>query len=315
MEKCRTQKSKRKNNFASGILNSPFQRYDHSWPAQSAMEPVGSRCSKTVSRGWCGATAGSVRPPIASPATPISLLRYEKCDIDNFHDYNDSLSKAVGRARRFVEEFPAVDRGLLLYGRPGLGKTHLAIACLKLAAQARGLRGVFYDTRELLRRIRQSARSGREPPNQSGTSSMPSSGRTCWYSTTLAPSVRRNGSKKCSISSSTRATTARRPTIFTTNYPIEPPSEAKHAETLLERVGFRMYSRLLEMSDFVRLEGEDYREAGPNPSAEQLARLSQRGSRTHKHLPSPGAKSQLKARFRGTEPAPDLKWPGGRAGS
>jgi hypothetical protein len=107
----------------------------------------------------------------------------------------------------------------------------------------------------------------------------------------------------------------RRPTIFTTNYPIEPPSEAKHAETLLERVGFRMYSRLLEMSDFVRLEGEDYREAGPNPSAEQLARLSQRGSRTHKHLPSPGAKSQLKARFRGTEPAPDLKWPGGRAGS
>ena len=26
--------------------------------------------------------------------------RYEKCDLDNFHDYNDSLSKAVGRARR-----------------------------------------------------------------------------------------------------------------------------------------------------------------------------------------------------------------------
>src|SRR5262245_16276134 len=68
------QNSKRKNNFASGILNSPFQRYDHSCPAQSAMEPVGSRCSKTVCRGSCGATAGSVRPPIGSPATPISLL-------------------------------------------------------------------------------------------------------------------------------------------------------------------------------------------------------------------------------------------------
>ena len=49
--------------------------------------------------------------------------------------------------------------------------------------------------------------------------------------------------------------------------------------------------------------------------AEQLARLSQRGSRTHKHLPSPNPKSQIKARFRTSQPAPDLKWPGGRAGS
>lgn len=241
--------------------------------------------------------------------------RYEKCDLDNFHDYNDSLSKAVGRARRFVEEFPAVDRGLLLYGRPGLGKTHLAIACLKLAAHGRGLRGVFYDTRELLRRIRQSydpvsrtTESERDVVNAVVGADLlvlddiGAERATEWVEEMLhlIVNARYNG---------------RRPTIFTTNYPIEPPSEAKHADTLLERVGFRMYSRLLEMSDFVRLEGEDYREAGPNPSAEQLARLSQRGSRTHKHLPSPGAKSQLKARFRGTEPAPDLKWPGGRAGS
>jgi DNA replication protein DnaC len=241
--------------------------------------------------------------------------RYEKCDLDNFHDYNDSLSKAVGRARRFVDEFPAVDRGLMFVGRPGLGKTHLAIACLKLAAHSRGLRGIFYDTRELLRRIRQSydpvsrtTESERDVVNAVVNADLlvlddiGAERATEWVEEMLhlIVNARYNG---------------RRPTIFTTNYPIETPSEAKHAETLLERVGFRMYSRLQEMSDFVHLEGVDYREAGPNPSAEQLAHLSQRGSRTHKQLPSPSAKSQIKSRFRSTEPAPELKWPGGRAGS
>ena len=164
--------------------------------------------------------------------------RYEKCDLDNFHDYNDSLSKAVGRARRFVEEFPAVDRGLLLYGRPGLGKTHLAIACLKLAAHARGLRGVFYDTRELLRRIRQSydpvsrtTESERDVVNAVVGADLlvlddiGAERATEWVEEMLHLIVNARYND-------------RRPTIFTTNYPIEPPSEAKHAETLLERVGF-----------------------------------------------------------------------------
>ena len=241
--------------------------------------------------------------------------RYEKCDLDNFHDYNDSLSKAVGRARRFVEEFPAVARGLLFVGRPGLGKTHLAIACLKLAAHARGLRGVFHDTRELLRRIRQSydpvtrtVESERDVVNSVVGADLlvlddiGAERATEWVEEMLHLIVNARYNE-------------RRPIIFTTNYPIEAPADAKHAETLLERVGFRMYSRLQEMCDFVILEGVDYRELGPNPTVEALARLSDRGSRTHKNLPAPNPRSQIKARFRGTEPAPDLKWPGGKAGS
>lgn len=241
--------------------------------------------------------------------------RYEKCDLDNFHDYNDSLSKAVGRARRFVEEFPGVSRGLLFVGRPGLGKTHLAIACLKLAATARGLRGVFHDTRELLRRIRQSydpvtrvVESERDVVNAVVGADLlvlddiGAERATEWVEEMLHLIVNARYNE-------------RRPMIFTTNYPIEAPPDAKHAETLLERVGFRMYSRLQEMCDFVHLEGVDYRELGPNPTVEALARLSDRGSRTHKNLPGPNPRSQIKARFRGSEPAPDLKWPGGKAGS
>lgn len=241
--------------------------------------------------------------------------RYEKCDLDNFHDYNDSLSKAVGRARRFVNEFPVVDRGLLFLGRPGVGKTHLAIACVKLGAHARGLHGIFYDTRQLLRRIRQSY----DPVTRSLESERD----------VVNPIIRADLLVLDDIGAE-RATewveemlhlivnaryNERRPTMFTTNYPIEAPSEAKHAETLLERVGFRMYSRLQEMCEFVNLEGVDYREVGPNPTVEDLSRLTKQGSRAHKQLPGPIARSQAKARFRSSEPAPQLRWPGGKAGS
>ena len=85
--------------------------------------------------------------------------------------------------------------------------------------------------------------------------------------------------------------------------------------SLLERVGFRMYSRLQEMCEFVHLTGVDYRELGPKPTVETLSHLSDRGSPSHKNLPTPSAKAQMKLRFRGTEPAPQLKWPGGKAGS
>ena len=39
-------------------------------------------------------------------------------------------------------------------GQPGVGKTHLAVAVLKQVIQASGARGLFYDTRDLLRVIR-----------------------------------------------------------------------------------------------------------------------------------------------------------------
>lgn len=245
--------------------------------------------------------------------------RYQRCDLDNFHDHNDWLTKAVNRSRRFVNEFPSVDRGLLFLGRPGLGKTHLAIACVKLAAHQKGFRGIFYDTRQLLRRIRQTydpvTRYAREsdrdvidPVLNAELLILDDIGAeraTEWVEETLHLIVNTRYNE-------------RRATIFTTNYPIEAPAEAKHAETLLERVGFRMFSRLQEMCDFVELRGDiDYRELGPksSPSPQEFDRLDKKGSASHKDLPTPGARSQARAKLKSTGPAPDLKWPGGRAGS
>ncbi len=80
--------------------------------------------------------------------------RYLHCTLGNFAAYNESLEQAVAKARRVADSFPVTGRGLLLEGQPGVGKTHLAVAVLKQVIQTCGARGLFYDTRDLLRVIR-----------------------------------------------------------------------------------------------------------------------------------------------------------------
>src|SRR5688572_11480187 len=81
--------------------------------------------------------------------------RYERCDFSNFVTYpNQQLLNAVAAAKRFAERFPVVDKGLLIIGPPGIGKTHLAISALKQAIKTTGVRAKYYDTRGLLTQIR-----------------------------------------------------------------------------------------------------------------------------------------------------------------
>src|SRR5580765_1770086 len=87
-------------------------------------------------------------------ATANIPKRYQHCTLDNFAAYNETLEKAVAHAKRVADTFPVVSRGLLLEGQPGVGKTHLAVAVLKMVIERTGAHGLFYDTRDLLRVIR-----------------------------------------------------------------------------------------------------------------------------------------------------------------
>ena len=68
--------------------------------------------------------------------------RYQHCTIDKLRAYNDSLQEAVDSAARFVDSYPAVERGLLFLGHAGVGKTHLAVG-LGLKACASGYSTTF----------------------------------------------------------------------------------------------------------------------------------------------------------------------------
>jgi DNA replication protein DnaC len=238
--------------------------------------------------------------------------RYQHCTLDNFTAYNESLSRAVDQARKVADAFPAAARGLFFEGAPGVGKTHLAVAVLKQAIQTSGARGLFYDTRELLRVIRStydpSIRTTEievlRPVMQADLLVLDDLGAektSEWVDETMNLIVNTRYNE-------------RRLTLFTSNYPDIP--DDTEPNSLLFRIGFRMRSRLHEMCDFIEMDAADYRELPTNGGVDDLLTLWK--MRKKNALPSPRQGRPARAQLR--EPAArdgkaDLKWPGGRAGS
>jgi DNA replication protein DnaC len=89
--------------------------------------------------------------------------RYEHCAFENFNVRKDkdtglanpNLRAAKVTAEGFVQEYP-VDFGLLFVGPTGVGKTHLAVAVVRELILRKGIECMFYDFRELLKKIQDS---------------------------------------------------------------------------------------------------------------------------------------------------------------
>src|SRR5439155_13730785 len=122
-------------------------------------------CDLCDDTGWKAVTTGGVRRVVRCDCWLSDLAaktlkssgippRYQKCDLDSFRDYNDTLVRAVTKAKALAESFPVVEKGLLFLGQPGIGKTHLAVGILRRIVQRTGASAGFYDTRTLLSTIR-----------------------------------------------------------------------------------------------------------------------------------------------------------------
>jgi DNA replication protein DnaC len=183
--------------------------------------------------------------------------RYEHCDLDSYNTSNDeSQKKAKADVIRFLEKYPLIDIGLLFLGNCGVGKTHLAVALLKQLIIEKGDSGLFYDFRDLLREIQASWNSVSQttewevlkPVLEANILVLDELGAnkpTEWVRDTIAHIINcRYNDKKL--------------TIFTSNY-LDTPSK-QGEETLADRIGVRLRSRLYEMCKEVEIRGKDFRQ-------------------------------------------------------
>jgi DNA replication protein DnaC len=272
-------------------------------------KPVDDNGVRRVTRCDCRRdAAGQLR--LASANIP---KRYQHCTITNFAAYNESLTRAAEKARLVAEQFPVVGKGLFFEGQPGVGKTHLAVAVLKQVIERTGARGLFYDTRDLLRVIRstydQTTRTTEleilRPVMTADLLVLDDLGAektSEWVEETMNLIVNTRYNE-------------RRLTIFTSNYKDIPDDTDPNA--LLFRIGYRMRSRLHEMCEFEVLDGADYRELPTNGGADDLLMMWKMRSKASSSLPTPGRGRQARAQLR--DPAArdgkaDLKWSGGKAG-
>jgi DNA replication protein DnaC len=248
--------------------------------------------------------------------------RYSHCELTNFEQHYDSLREAFRKAARFVDEFPVVNRGLLLHGLHGVGKTHLAVAILKTVMKTKGARGYFYETGELLKLVRDTYDAGTaanemdvlRPVLQADLLVLDDLGvekTSEWVQETLGHVINiRYGE--------------RRATVFTTN--LIDLDDPLHPKSFMYRLGPRTRSRLFEMCDWVHMDAIDSREVGgPDATPDQIQSWQKHSPASPRNVAQSGrslpekAGGPLKAQSRqipkGGDGKADLKWSGGRAGT
>ena len=197
---------------------------------------------------------------------------YRHASFDSFHLPQDNptamrgLSDVMLAVMSYQRKFPDNDKpGLLLAGPPGTGKTHLAVAALRLLL-SRGYEGIFFDYQNLLEKIRAgysealgtSSREAYRVALETEILLLDDLGAhrvTDWVEDTVTAIV-------------TYRYNHRKPLIATTNL-VDPDmsgstldkSAAQNFRTTLEqRVGERARSRLFEMCRVIRMPAvDDYR--------------------------------------------------------
>jgi DNA replication protein DnaC len=218
--------------------------------------------------------------------------RFQSRSFDTYYPKNESQTTAHNYVKSLVDQYPAVDKGLLIMGSVGVGKTHLAIAIIRALIEKGGYRCLFYESGSLLKAIQESYSAISQtsemrvlaPVFEAEVLVLDELGATvptAWVRDTLYQIINTRYNNK-------------RLTIFTTNY-FDNPNVAEERNTLRlrrkqmndgnynkdktaeekklderireldecqkleDRIGVTLRSRLFEMCGTLEIKGQDYR--------------------------------------------------------
>ena len=195
--------------------------------------------------------------------------RYRDRTFENFERVTNGLSRVHLDLFRMANSFLPGDEGFLLYGAPGAGKTHLMSAFIHRITLEKGIQARFVEFTHLLSTLRQQFDRGRGdtsvmlPLVEVEVLAIDELGKGVnneWQLSVLDELI----SKRYNLG---------RTTLFTTNYQLEAPEmnysrvanedlRKRPRETLSERIGDRIFSRLFEMTNFIHVDAPDFRKRG-----------------------------------------------------
>ncbi|MGI8733781.1 MAG: ATP-binding protein [Pyrinomonadaceae bacterium] len=270
-------------------------------PGVNATEPIDTAsevCSRCFGTGtWLNPEKGPIlctcRRTSSEGRIDLARIprRFRESSLHNYYPKNESQFFALGFANTLVENYPAVEAGLLFMGGVGVGKTHLAVAILQELIK-KGRNCLFYESGSLLKAIQESYSSVSQTSEMRVLSpvleaevlvldELGATVSTDWVRDTLYQIINtRYNNKKLSIFTTNyldelyvegeaRNLKARKEELKNAPFSRENSHEEKEldkrllsltsSQLLEDRIGVRLRSRLYEMCRKVELTGADYR--------------------------------------------------------